>query len=241
MNQLSIFSAIPKTVEELHREVFKVHAQRRAQAERAAQRRIELVDQWGGLWGARFIDGKAIVGPGTWVYLPGGAPLLVARVQAQPGLADRAMLTCIPKSQSVESLLLLSDLTDDFVTRSKPQVLMPTVLFSDRDCAIAAKKQATKAKGKPKPWTDREIRALVQDYFAKEYQGVAHQLIAVAQGYRDSGLDRKQINSFATELQMKLMISGRPFDPDDFTMAYFQVVDEIALLPTMSTQFTFSR
>ncbi|WP_017302532.1 hypothetical protein [Nodosilinea nodulosa] len=241
--QLDIFSSIPKTPQELHRQVFQAHAERQALAQRTSARIRELQDQWGGGWCARFLDGRAFVAPGTWVYLPGGASLIVARVDAQPGLADRARLTCLKVAQSIDSIITVSDLTDDFVTRHKPQVFMPVVLYSDRHSATLAAKLAPKGNGKAKakPWTDREIRALVQAHIAQHWDGVAHQFITIARGYKGDTLERKAANSILEEIQMKLLISGRSFDSDDLIFVFFEVLDEIAKLPEMSTQFQFTR
>lgn len=239
MKQLDIFSSAPKTEREWMNEIYEQRKQSLDRSLRVSQTIRDLQNKWGGFWKAKFIDGHSCFAPGFWVYLLGGIPLIIARVEAQPGCADRARLTCIRAIESIESILLLHDLTDDFVTKHKPQVLSPAVLYSDRHAAILAAQGLRKSKAKSKPWKELELRAFVQQYLANEFDGIAHQAISIAKSYKDDSMERKTINELHESVQMQLMVSGRAFDPDDLLGVFFEVIDQIATLPEMSIQFAF--
>lgn len=239
MKQLDIFSAAPKTEREWMNEIYEQRKQSLDRSLRVSKTIRDLQNQWGGFWKAKFIDGHSCFAPGFWVYLLGGVPLMIARVEAQPGCADRARLTCIQAIEAIERILLLHDLTDDFVTKHKPQVLSPAVLYSDRHAATLAAQGLRKSKAKSKPWKELELRAFVQQYLTDEFEGVAHQAISSARSYKDNSMERKTINELHEAVQMRLMVSGRAFDPDDLLGVFFEVIDQIATLPEMSIQFAF--
>lgn len=239
MKQLDIFSAAPKTEREWMNEIYEQRKQSLDRSLRVSKTIRDLQNQWGGFWKAKFIDGHSCFAPGFWVYLLGGVPLMIARVEAQPGCADRARLTCIQAIEAIERILLLHDLTDDFVTKHKPQVLSPAVLYSDRHAATLAAQGLRKSKAKSKPWKELELRAFVQQYLTDEFEGVAHQAISSARSYKDNSMERKTINELHEAVQMRLMVSGRAFDPDDLLGVFFEVIDQIAKLPEMSIQFAF--
>lgn len=227
MTQLSLFTGpVLSPSEQLRLE----RARQQQYQDQCRRKRSALQDQWGGFWGAQFIDGRSVFGPGTNVYLLGGKALKIARVEAQPGQGDYARLTCLYLGQ--EEYVPLEALTDKFLTSRKTDVFIPRALFSDQSCAemsLTYQQQRDKSLKQNKPWSIAEIRTLAIEHFKTKYSGIANQVITDCQNYQDDfDLARPHILENAEEVQMKLITSCRKYDPDYFITTFYQVVDEIA-------------
>lgn len=229
MSQLSLF---PKPRLSPSEQLRLERAEQQAFRDKRNHELSRLQDQWGGFWGAQFIDGHSVFGPGTTVYLLGGKPLKIARVEAEPGKSDHARLTCIYTTN--EEMLPIWQLTDKLLKKRKTDVFIPRSLFSEQGCAehsLRWQQQYNKAIKQNKPWSIPELRTFIIDHFKQSYWGVANQIIWHCQGYKEDTeafQERHQINWEAQQVQMKLLASCRKYDPDDFLAVFYQVVDEIA-------------
>jgi hypothetical protein len=240
VSQLQLFPAPAPVIS--HRAIadaLEASRQKRLEAERA------LIDQWGGFWGARFLDGKAFFSPGTRVWAKDCSELMIARVNATEGRLEESRLLCF-KLLHRDEIFFLHELTDAFLAQRKTRTLSPRVLFSDPPMPSYVESQKRKrSKKRPKTpeytLTMQQLCQIVKKIVFSHFLGVPHQLIAIAQGYKNRGdISREASRHLLQAVEMELVSDGEVVDRDDVGDAFFDLLDKVAANPGMAYEISFT-